>query len=517
MLDQGLANTVRKVVRVRIEKPDRSLESSSTVPALTNPDTTPIEELILQARNAVYEEELFHELTRETRILTNQGVHNIDSVIVLALPDRRRVLIDLFPLEDYHHQQQQEQEQQQDQSKGQPQPSLADGIALALRLLLSHAHRQYFLQRSQIPPPLTDRKRPQPPQAIIRPILSHLMHRSVITSLNRFLKGLEEALDSAGLNASHAVAMGTNCSISSTDTATNKPGKKQQKIAEKVVEAFANGVESDITISLPGGNILEVHVRTQLYPPFLGTDYLVTLLQHHQHQHQYQQQRSSSSDGNTETEARRDKHVITRLQFSSGTEMRRYISHAVTLALIEEIKSWSSSSLTSPQASSGTSTGSVSGDKSRSKTEPGISHPGSSSKSSPQKPKESRTDLDRTTATTTWLSTSTFNELTITYDKVGRSKRLQILVLDDRNDEDGGGGGGVHDDGSVDEKYDDEDRGQTTVVVKWGWLSGLDRSGSGSYRWHGKRKTEKGEGDEGVGPKRSLRAVVAEAAQFHSS
>ncbi|KAI9885328.1 MAG: serine/threonine-protein kinase M1 [Watsoniomyces obsoletus] len=218
ILDQGLATSIPRVVRVRIETRAGGITSSSTVPTLANPDTSPIEELILQARNAIYEEELFHEITRETRLLMNQGVRNTDSVIILTLPDRRRVLIDLVPLEDYHHLPQQPPEQSQSQGgengrkkehvENNPKSYLAEGIALSLRLLLSHTHRQHFLQRSQIPPPLTDRKRTQPPPAIIRPVLSHLMHRSVITFLDEFLKGVEEALDSAGLNASHTVIMG---------------------------------------------------------------------------------------------------------------------------------------------------------------------------------------------------------------------------------------------------------------------------------------------------------------------
>jgi hypothetical protein len=46
----------------------------------------PVEDLIVQARNAIFEEELFHELAREARTLTNRGVRTRDATIMLPLP-----------------------------------------------------------------------------------------------------------------------------------------------------------------------------------------------------------------------------------------------------------------------------------------------------------------------------------------------------------------------------------------------------------------------------------------------
>ena len=63
-------------------------------------DTEPtVEDLILRARNTIYEEELFHEITREARVLANQGVRNSVSMIQLPTSKDQQITIDLVPLD----------------------------------------------------------------------------------------------------------------------------------------------------------------------------------------------------------------------------------------------------------------------------------------------------------------------------------------------------------------------------------------------------------------------------------
>jgi hypothetical protein len=70
-------------------------------PEMPKPEeSASIENLILQARNSVYEEELFYELSREARQLANQGVRTIEDTIVLSLGDTTQILIDLILVDE---------------------------------------------------------------------------------------------------------------------------------------------------------------------------------------------------------------------------------------------------------------------------------------------------------------------------------------------------------------------------------------------------------------------------------
>ena len=292
LLDQGSASTGPKAVRVRVEGGGGKTTGSSAMPSLDG-DEPSIERLILQARNTIYEEELFYELGREARLLANQGVRMIDSTIVLALSDTR-ITVDLLPLED----------ESSAVAEASGDAALAEGIATTFRILLSHAHRQNLRRRSQIPAPLTERKRATPPYWILRAVLTHLLHRSARSAVHGVLHALVAMLEQAGLDGSFGKDEASEEGLAGKATAS-------RAMVEQTVERFVERSETSFRLTLPAAATARIRVRTQLHPPSFGSEYLV------------------STEG---------KHAMEKsMVFSSMPDMLDYLHHLTTLAVVAEI------------------------------------------------------------------------------------------------------------------------------------------------------------------------------------
>ena len=263
VLDQGLTVSHHKTLRVQIR--DRSvLVGTSSLPGVSGNVDNPIEELILRARNNIFEEELFHEINREARTLACQVVYSLDNVIHVPSLDDGEVLIDMVPLSSGLT--------QSGVSSGE-EDKLAESIALSLRILLSYAHRQNLRRRSQLPPPLTERKPPRVIYAILRPILTYLQHQSALTATRRSLRVMLRPFVAAGLRCDFDVATLSSLKPMTLVEVNTDPGKAQ---VETLIDALNRPLESSVTITLPALTKLDVRIRTHLYPPTLGTDYIVT-------------------------------------------------------------------------------------------------------------------------------------------------------------------------------------------------------------------------------------------------
>ena len=389
MLDQGSNRSIPKAVRVRLASCDNHVLASSSVSTMGVSDCMSIEEQILQARNTIYEEELFHELNREARVLTNQSVRITGSTVIAALPAGRQntvrnpnkrpqqIWIDLVSLDDERLSWDMEDVQEGRQSpRGRAGlASLAEGISTAFRILLANAHTQNLRRRSQIPPPLTERKRPSPPYFILRPVLNHLFHRCAVDSLRAFLaESVVAPLVLTGVKATIDLSVGVNCALDTFQS----PAKHQhardglarkRKTSEQVIAAFSRPVETIFKIVLPGPAFFEVKVGTQLSPPLLGTEYVVSSKPLSSY--------ASTSPSNTAPtpEPFETASAATPLRLRSKAELEKYLHHLATLSLMSEIQSYHATS-----------------------------------------------DLPR------WLPTASFNELTLACTATGRSKKLSLQV-----------------------------------------------------------------------------------------
>jgi len=260
----------------------------------------PIEQQILQARNAIFDEELHSELHREARNLVNQGVRCIGDTIQVPYEADKHLEIDLLDREKHLI------------GASQDNNNIADAIAIALHILLSHAHRQNLHRRSQPPPPITDGKRPRPVYPILKPIIENIRHRSDVHSLRDRLSDLTATLKQAGLPLA----------IDHTPTTLNIPPslsltrKDEALVTDSLLNALTALLRTSIKMHLPSRQTsLQIDVHTNLLPPTLGTEFRTTM---------------TTSVSNFYIS-----NLPETLQFSTLTDVEEHITHLLTLDLVK--------------------------------------------------------------------------------------------------------------------------------------------------------------------------------------
>lgn len=220
-----------------------------------------IENRILQSRDILFEEELFHELTREARILGSSGVTTRRNLIQFEFSEGEEILLDLVDLDDVPD--------EADVAHRTPEhDTLAEAVAHAVRILLSYAHRQNLQRRTQIPPPLTTKKRPVLEYQLLRPILAYLQHSSHVQSLRSFLRDLYRILKSAGLKSEYTAAPFASLDLS------RKGAGGHISAVESLVKHFLDPLESRFSGTMANQtSTFNAKVRTNLSGPSLGTEY----------------------------------------------------------------------------------------------------------------------------------------------------------------------------------------------------------------------------------------------------
>jgi hypothetical protein len=222
-----------------------------------------VEGQIRQARDTLFEEELFYELNREARVALKHGVEIRRNLVQFPADDDRDVLIDLVGEED--------EDTENGQSESSPAGSEDDGLAYfvaqSFRMLLSHAHRKNLHRRSQIPPPITQKKRPTPEYVLFRPSFCYLQHRSHFLWLADLVASISKTLHSAGFKCSPNTFPLTSVRFPPADDAS----------VESFVDSLINPLESYITMRLCSPSYgFRVRIFTNMHPTGVGTTFELT-------------------------------------------------------------------------------------------------------------------------------------------------------------------------------------------------------------------------------------------------
>lgn len=258
VLDKGLVPPRPRAVRVRVKDRGQFTGSSTLHKPISNAEES-IEARILQARDTVFEEELFHELTREARLLAGRGITTRQNSIQLSGADEQEVLVDLVDVDEHLPMDESEVLSHQHDH-------LADAISHTIHVLLAFAHRQNLRRRTQTPPPLSLKRRHFPEYQLLRPIMAYLQHLSHIRWLESFLQDVYGVLRTAKLSCEY-----TPVPFSSVNL-TRK--NRLSPTAEALAAEFLRPLESTFSGTLvTPRNSLKVNVRTNLFPPFFGTHY----------------------------------------------------------------------------------------------------------------------------------------------------------------------------------------------------------------------------------------------------
>jgi mediator of RNA polymerase II transcription subunit 17 len=263
-----------KTLRVRISENGQTT-GSAQLPAESLVEGLAVEKSIRLARDSLLEEELFHEMSLETRQLLPYGVHLRDSVITVDAPiaessaSSRQILIDCIPRDSKG-------------PDGQEHTNdwLAHHVGEALRLLLTHEHSMRLYRRTQLPPPLTSRKQEKKSPPLLRTLLAMLHHLQNVDSLFTYLEGASSTLESAGLEASAETSREESW-VKLRDSFA-KSTRKDLTAADQLLEIFNKPFTGKATMALPSGvglqtEQLTIAIRTIIGAPTFGTEYKLTL------------------------------------------------------------------------------------------------------------------------------------------------------------------------------------------------------------------------------------------------
>lgn len=266
LLDREQAITP-KAVRVRVVRGDQTI-GTSRLPLLSSLRELNIEESIRHARDTLFEEELFHEMTLEARILLSYDVQLRNNEIIIptgaksgALGDEIR--IDLVDLDDSTF------------PSSQIMDTLAQAVAFSLRLLLCYVFRQRFKRRTEIPPPLSNRKQEKAPEVILRPIMTFFRHQTDVTAVRQFSATISNALKAAG----HAATVVVKTDIDLADLAKGTTTESAESTFEKLLAALIAPLKTTISITTTPSNPsisqidISIDIRTLMYAPLYGTEY----------------------------------------------------------------------------------------------------------------------------------------------------------------------------------------------------------------------------------------------------
>ncbi|KAI4723483.1 hypothetical protein E4T48_00190 [Aureobasidium sp. EXF-10727] len=267
LLDKGFGNN-SKVLRVRIRK-GSNIVGVSQMPDVSAESEATLEARIRHARDSLYEEELFHEIIRESRSLASYGVDMRESTVRLptrlsstaatSTSDAQDVLIDLLPLTEI-----------ETRSQGkQPEDKWAQTIALALRLFLSYTHRERLTRRSEMPSPMSSVRKATPVASIMRPVLTLLQHRSMLDDIGVYLERIKKLLDAA--------SVATNIETAAFDPALLRSAETIDTLMQRGLTPLHSRMKMSLKIAhLPEALDFGIELRTSISAPAFGSAMLVT-------------------------------------------------------------------------------------------------------------------------------------------------------------------------------------------------------------------------------------------------
>ncbi|KAL4932517.1 mediator of RNA polymerase II transcription subunit 17 [Aspergillus undulatus] len=254
-LDKGLVPIKSQGVRVRVKHGDHIVGCSKVCRPPQDADS--IESRILQARDTVFEEELFYEVMREARILGTQGVTTRQNLVRVPVSEEQEILLDLVDWDQDHN---------PEAAASSEENVFADAIAHSIRILLTYAHRQNLRRRTQPPPPLAPKRRPTPEYHILRPIMAYLQHKSHLQWLETFMGDLRKVLESAGIKCDFQTTQFSSIGML-------QPNNMVAKV-EALVRVFLAPFESTFSGSLVSPeSSFRIRIRMNPVAPPFGTFY----------------------------------------------------------------------------------------------------------------------------------------------------------------------------------------------------------------------------------------------------
>jgi len=263
MLDHGISDNAKNL-QVRVLNNGVISETSYLGPQRSADGE--LEAVIEQARDSLFDEELFHEMTREARTLLSWGVTVEDDAIHLpigisdsgtrddAQPSKQEIVLELLP------------RQAQATTSRIKTTERSDNILLALRTLMTGVYRDRFKARSKAPKPLTDEKFVAPIHHILQPLMTYIKHDFATSMTLEILVKMAVLFDAAGMTIAHSSLR--------HDLDSKELGSSTT--ISQLMELLDGPMQSTITFDLPISGQHIIHVVTQMSAPVYGTTFTIS-------------------------------------------------------------------------------------------------------------------------------------------------------------------------------------------------------------------------------------------------
>lgn len=260
-LDCGRTIGESQRLLVTIEKNGKVVGRSSLPKPL--PSDAALQDRVLEARDTIFNQELWHEINREGRSLLSYNVRLEESSITYDMEEDTKVIFSLQALGD-------EMDHSQDKHSEDGQ---AASISVMLNLLLSYAHEQNNHRRSQPSAIARFQSSIPPPYALLRPIIAHLQHGRTLAKATKFISDLTTILQSAGISTAHYKL--TEPPISPS-MARNTPGSRSLP-SEALIHTLLEPLKFQFQLVITPEAQLLVHGQTTFFP-IVTTMYQIRLL-----------------------------------------------------------------------------------------------------------------------------------------------------------------------------------------------------------------------------------------------
>ncbi|KAI8295882.1 Mediator of RNA polymerase II transcription subunit 17 [Colletotrichum sp. SAR 10_98] len=230
------------------------------------PDTALLQDRVLEARNTIFAQELWHELHREAHSLASYGVRASHSAITFNPASGPSLTLELENLEDIAN----KAEDHQDNT-------LAEATHLSLHIFLSHAHRLNELQRLRPTPPHQRRNQTQNQYHLLRPIVAKILHDRAIEQVTRFSGDLTNVFRQAGVSAANFIL--NTPPYPTADLRNSSGGSSVRPSASQALANQITTAPADFQLELVLNATCRLQIRGRTFlTPLTTTQFQVQLL-----------------------------------------------------------------------------------------------------------------------------------------------------------------------------------------------------------------------------------------------
>ncbi|GJC97118.1 RNA polymerase II mediator complex component SRB4 [Colletotrichum higginsianum] len=218
------------------------------------PDSALLPDRVLEARNTIFAQELWHELHREAHSLASYGVRANNDSINFNPASGPSLTLELESLEDNVA-----------VASTSDDNVLAEATHLGLHILLSHAHRLNELQRLRPTPPHQRRNQAQNQYHLLRPIIAKILYDRSVEQVTSFAGDITRILRRAGVQTAAFTLTTPPCPTAdlknTSGGASNRPNASQA-----LTNMLTSPADFQVELTLTPTSSLQIRGRTFLLP-----------------------------------------------------------------------------------------------------------------------------------------------------------------------------------------------------------------------------------------------------------